>query len=82
MNLSFAQLTFVSDTAMYVVLVDSKGAKFKGQPENICIKDVMLLAALRRLCNDSQAYDLVSPCTYNEVQVFSKEAASYFWPAF
>ena len=78
LSLKFAQLTFLSPSLLYVTIPDSKGAKLKGQPEHVCLKDVMLLAALRRLYNESQGYDLVFPYTYGEVQAFLKSAAEYF----
>lgn len=78
LSLKFAQLTFLSEALLYVIIPDSKGAKLKRQPENICIKDVRLLAALRRLYSESQGYDLVFPFTYTQVQDCLKQAASFF----
>lgn len=59
LHLKLAQLSLLSNKLLYVVIPDSKGAKLKGQAENISIKDVQIIAALARVAANSQGYDLV-----------------------
>ena len=70
LTLKFAQLQILTPSLLYILIPDSKGAKLKGQPENVCIKDVKLLAVLAKLQKESEGFELLFPYTYTEVLSF------------
>lgn len=63
---------------MYIILVDSKGAKLSGAPENVAINDVHIIAILKQVAASKRAYELVFSASYSEVLAFLREAACFF----
>lgn len=72
------QLTFVSESSLLFIFSDSKGAKLKGCPETIRIRDVQLIRALKVRAGAVGETGLLFPFTYTEVAAFLKDAAGNF----
>ena len=66
-SLQFSQLTFVNSELCYIVLVDSKGAKLSGNPENVATNDICVIAILKAWAGSAKMYDLVFPVSYVSV---------------
>ena len=77
LDLHVSQLTWVSVSSLIFVFSYSKGAKLKGSPETVRIKDVQLIRALKVFAAKSGATGRLFPFSYSEVGVFLKSAAIY-----
>ena len=78
LSLSAKQIQLTSSGWAILIFTESKGAKLKGEPETVVVKDAGVVSALSRWIAASHRDQQLCSCSYRKASSLLKDAARHF----